>query len=116
MALVDKSLGYVPAQKAWKAGKKSRAKGNRIPLPDHDEIQKCLTCDRPASACHGCKNMPYGDVGDGKVGRPSKYDPETLVEMMQAGMAQVEIARAYGVTRNTVYRWTKKLKEDKDSE
>ena len=110
MAIIDRSLGYIPAQKAWKAG--TKAKTGRIPAEPKESIQVCLTCDKPSSACRGCPN----GQGKGRLGRPSKYDPEILLDMMHAGCKHREIAAAFGVAESTVSIWVKKMKEDKDHE
>lgn len=109
MAIIDRSLGYAPAQKAWKAGGQ-RGKKPRVPAEPKENIQACLACEKPSSQCRGCPN----GVERKKLGRPSKFDPDILLDMMHAGCRQKEIAAAFGVHESTVSMWVKRLKEDKD--
>lgn len=111
MAIIDRSLGYAPAQKAWKAGGQ-KSRGSRVPTEPKENIQVCLTCEKPSESCRGCPN----GQGRKKLGRPSKYDPEVLLDMMHAGCRQQQIADAFGVHVSTVSIWVKKLKEDKNCE
>jgi hypothetical protein len=110
MALIDRSLGYVPAKKAWKAS--GKADTGHVPAEPKENIQVCLTCEKPSESCRGCPNGQDRK----KLGRPTKYDPEVLLDMMRAGCRQREIAAAFGVADSTVSIWVKRLKEDKARE
>ena len=110
MGIIDRSLGYAPAQKAWKGGRKRSRPKNRVPIETKESIDRCLNCTRPAESCHGCMDSTSGD---GKTGRPSKYDPAVLTEMLQMGCSQADIAAAFGVHPNTVGRWMRKAKEER---
>ena len=110
MGIIDRSLGYAPAQKAWKGGKKRKRAKHRTPVETPESIARCLSCTRPADHCSGC--MDGQGIGSGRPGRPSKYDPAVLDEMLRMGFGRADIAKQFGVSISTVGSWVKKLKEE----